>query len=97
MSFDPKNGYTREAWIEFPDVEEASATLSGITGLAPNRSQTITGKVLSTIGVNVAQQGTNAVSNVTTITNSWAGIPARNLALNNFTAGSVGTTGNKFS
>jgi hypothetical protein len=49
------------------------------------------------LNVDSAQQGANAVSNLLSITSSFAGIPAAQLQVNNFTAGSYGTTGNKFS
>jgi hypothetical protein len=93
MSFDPKNGYTREAWTEFPDVEEASATLTGITGTAPNRGELITESIIATTGPNVTQQGSN-VSTATPISAGWS---AQHQQINNYDAGSVGQTGNKFS
>jgi hypothetical protein len=49
------------------------------------------------LNVDAVQQGANAISNLLSITSSFAGIPAAQLQVNNFTAGSYGTTGNKFS
>jgi hypothetical protein len=47
------------------------------------------------LNVDEAQQGVPAISNVAAIT--IAGTPQGQLAVNNFTAGSYGTVGNKFS
>ena len=63
-----------------------------------NAGETSTRYYLDTVfNVYSAQQGVNAISNLLSITSSFAGIPAAQLQVNNFTAGSYGTTGNKFS
>jgi hypothetical protein len=49
------------------------------------------------LNVDSAQQGTNAISNLLSITSSFAGIDPKTIAVNNYAAGSYGTTGNKFS
>ena len=95
----PSNsGYTLETYKKYPDIEQATATVTNVATTAPNLSQTATGEYIQTqLEVAGAQQGTNAISNVTTITASWAGLRPNQLQLNNYTAGAVGTIGNKFS
>lgn len=58
---------------------------------------TSTEEFLTSVGVDSAQQGTSAISNVAQITSSFAGIAPAELMVNNFTAGSFGTVGSKFS
>src|SRR5438876_11173525 len=54
-----------------------------------NNSKTSTQYYLDVVlNVDSAQQGANAISNVLSITSSFAGIPAAQLQVNNFTAGS---------
>jgi hypothetical protein len=90
-------GYSKESWNLYPTAEEATGTLSNVSTLAPNQSQTATGTILADLPIGGPQQGTNAISNSVTITASWPGVAGQNLVVNNFTAGTVGTTGNKFS
>lgn len=71
MSWDPINGYTKERYVEFPETEEANATLSNITSQAPNRSEMITATAAPHPN-NQTQQGSPALSSAPVV----AGIPA---------------------
>jgi hypothetical protein len=88
-------GYSKESWNLFPTAEEATATVTNVTSLAPSQSQTPTGEYLATqLEIAGPQQGSNVVSGTVPISSGWA---ASQQAANNYTAGSVGTPGNKFS
>jgi len=56
-----------------------------------------TAEFLNGIGEKIAQQGVAAISNVKAISASFAGVDPATVAVNNYTAGSVGSVGTKFS
>lgn len=83
-------------------ISVPQAPSGSVTGQAAtfNYTNTITSTkeyLTNVLEVDSAQQGTNAISNVASITSSFAGVDPKLLMVNNYTAGSVGTSGNKFS
>lgn len=66
------SGYSKESYTQFPDKEEATATLSGVATTAPNRSAVIASSLNFSFPNNQTQQGTVAPGSAPTI----AGIPA---------------------
>jgi len=76
--------------------QSPSGSVTGQAG-AYNYTHSIqsTAEFLNGIGENILQQGGAAISNVKQITTSFAGIDPATVAVNNWTAGSVGTAGKK--
>ena len=63
-----------------------------------NAGETSTQYYLDTVlNVDAPQAGVAAISNVKQITASFAGVDPATVAVNNYTAGSVGSVGTKFS
>ena len=87
--------YPPEAIPNDPPAPNPPQSPSGTSQPAPNRGELITESFLSGIGPNIPQQGTAAISDVSTIT--IAGVAPGALQVNNWTSGSVGVAGDKFS
>jgi len=68
---------------------------SGTSVTNTGKTETATQTMLSNTGQNVPQQGTGAISNVSSIT--IAGVPQAALQVNNWSSGAVGSPGSKFS
>jgi len=67
---------------------------SGVINTDTGRTESATQTALGLLEIEGTQQGTVVISSVSSIT---AGVPQAALQVNNFTGGSVGSTGNKFS
>lgn len=88
----PATGLLAPAQAPSGSVTGQSATFNFVNTITSTKEY-----LHNILNVESAQQGTNAISNVVSITASFAGIPSKDLMVNNYTAGSVGTAGNKFS
>jgi hypothetical protein len=75
-----------------PSTNNSPAAFNASEGIQSTREY-----LQAVLEVGGTQQGANAISNVASISQSFAGIASSHIAVNNFTAGKFGTTGNKFS